>query len=112
MGDVLTDLSPYLQVYQLQHAATVLPFLVPPGSPLCPAGGAVLPPIEGCSELFKVYARTQALINSLREKEEGATAVEYALIVGMVSLLIIGALAVVGPAVVTFVNTEVLPSLA
>ncbi|MBT2516659.1 Flp family type IVb pilin [Streptomyces sp. ISL-90] len=61
--------------------------------------------------MFKVYARTEALLNSLREKEEGATAVEYALIVGLVSLIIIGALALIGPAVVSFVNTDIIPKL-
>jgi pilus assembly protein Flp/PilA len=61
--------------------------------------------------MFKAYARTQALLNTLREKEEGATAVEYALIVGLVSLVIIAALALLGPAVVAFVNNDIIPKL-
>ena len=62
--------------------------------------------------MLKAYTRALARINSLRTEEEGATAVEYALIVGLVSLIIIGALALIGPAVVTFVNTDILPALA
>ncbi|MFC4137908.1 MULTISPECIES: Flp family type IVb pilin [unclassified Microbacterium] len=63
--------------------------------------------------MLKAYAKAQAFINSRRvvEAEEGATAVEYALIVGLVSLIIIGALALIGPAVVSFVNTDIIPKL-
>jgi Flp pilus assembly pilin Flp len=61
--------------------------------------------------MLKAYSRIQARINSIRTEEEGATAVEYALIVGLVSLIIIGALAAIGPAVVTFVNTDIIPKL-
>ncbi|WP_022891209.1 Flp family type IVb pilin [Agromyces subbeticus] len=61
--------------------------------------------------MLKAYSRIQARINSLRDQEEGATAVEYALIVGLVSLVIIAALALIGPAVVTFVNNDIIPKL-
>lgn len=61
--------------------------------------------------MLKAYSRIQARLNSVRTEEEGATAVEYALIVGLVSLIIIGALALIGPAVVTFVNTDIIPKL-
>lgn len=61
--------------------------------------------------MLKAYSRIQARINALRDEEEGATAVEYALIVGLVSLVIIAALALIGPAVVTFVNTDIIPKL-
>lgn len=63
----------------------------------------------------KILAKAQTSLTkrleTLREKEEGATAVEYALIVGLVSLVIIAALALIGPAVVTFVNTDIIPNL-
>lgn len=61
--------------------------------------------------MLKAYSRIQARINSLRDQEEGATAVEYALIVGLVSLVIIAALALIGPAVATFVTTDIIPKL-
>lgn len=61
--------------------------------------------------MLKSYSRIQARINSLRDQEEGATAVEYALIIGLVSLVIIAALALIAPAVVTFVNTDIIPKL-
>lgn len=61
--------------------------------------------------MLKAYTRLQARLAELRADEEGATAVEYALIVGLVSLIIIGALALIGPAVVTFVNTDIIPKL-
>lgn len=48
--------------------------------------------------MLKAYSRLQARINSLRTEEEGATAVEYALIIGLVSLaLIAAAFLLIGP---------------
>jgi pilus assembly protein Flp/PilA len=61
--------------------------------------------------MLKAYSRAVARINSVQNDEEGATAVEYALIVGLVSLIIIAALALIGPAVATFVTTDILPKL-
>lgn len=61
--------------------------------------------------MLKAYSRLVARINSLQNEEEGATAVEYALIVGLVSLVIIAALALIGPAVSTFVTTDIIPKL-
>jgi pilus assembly protein Flp/PilA len=48
--------------------------------------------------MLKAYSRARALINSLRTEEEGATAVEYGLIVALVSVVIVVAIvALVGP---------------
>lgn len=41
--------------------------------------------------MLKAYTRAIARIKSLRTEEEGATAVEYALIIGLVSLALIAA---------------------
>lgn len=41
--------------------------------------------------MLKAYTRAVARLNSLRNEEEGATAVEYALIIGLVSLALIAA---------------------
>lgn len=41
--------------------------------------------------MLKAYSRLVAHINSLQNDEEGATAVEYALIVGLISLALIAA---------------------
>ncbi|TXL62126.1 Flp family type IVb pilin [Aeromicrobium terrae] len=39
-----------------------------------------------------------------KRDEEGATAVEYALVVGLVSLVVVAAVALFGPKIETFVN--------
>ncbi|MCW2830863.1 MAG: Flp family type IVb pilin [Aeromicrobium sp.] len=39
-----------------------------------------------------------------RNEEKGATAVEYALVIGLVSIVIVGAIAALGPKVTTFIN--------
>jgi pilus assembly protein Flp/PilA len=44
---------------------------------------------------MKLYTRIQARANSMRE-EEGATAVEYGLIVSLIAVFIIGAVGAVG----------------
>ena len=41
--------------------------------------------------MLKAYSRLQARINSLRTEEEGATAVEYGLIVALIAAVIVGA---------------------
>jgi pilus assembly protein Flp/PilA len=50
--------------------------------------------------LLKSYSRARAYINSLRSEEEGATAVEYGLIVALIAAVII--------AVVVFLGQDVL----
>jgi pilus assembly protein Flp/PilA len=42
--------------------------------------------------MLKAYARLQARLNSVRSEEEGASAVEYALIVGLISIVVVVAL--------------------
>ena len=39
-----------------------------------------------------------------RDEEKGATAVEYALVVGLVSIVVVTALALFGPKITTFIN--------
>ncbi|GAA1770039.1 Flp family type IVb pilin [Agromyces humatus] len=60
--------------------------------------------------MLKAYSRLQARINSLRD-EEGATATEYALIIGVASIAIVGMLALLAPAIQGFINTTVIPAL-
>ena len=45
---------------------------------------------------MKFYTKAQALINSLRTEEEGATAVEYGLMVSLIAVVIITAVALIG----------------
>ncbi len=56
--------------------------------------------------MLKAYTALQARLNSLRTEEEGATAAEYALIIGVASLAIVAALVLLGPAIIDFVNTD------
>lgn len=62
-------------------------------------------------EMLKAYSRAVARMNSLRTEEEGATATEYALIIGVASIAIVGALALLAPAITDFVNEVVIPAL-
>jgi pilus assembly protein Flp/PilA len=45
---------------------------------------------------MKTYTRIQALINSMRKEEDGATAVEYGLMVSLIAVVIIGAVGLIG----------------
>lgn len=46
--------------------------------------------------MLKAYSRAVARINSLRSEEEGATAVEYGLIVALIAAVIVGVVATLG----------------
>lgn len=61
--------------------------------------------------MLKAITRAQARLNSLRAEEDGATATEYALIIGVASIAIVGALALLAPAITGFINTTVIPAL-
>jgi len=61
--------------------------------------------------MLKAYAALQARINSLRTEEDGATATEYALIIGLLSLLIIGALVLMVQPITDFINNEIVTPL-
>jgi Flp pilus assembly pilin Flp len=61
--------------------------------------------------MLKAYSRLVARINSLRTEEDGATATEYALIIGVASIAIVAALALLGPAIIRFVNEVIIPEL-
>ena len=45
---------------------------------------------------MKFYTKIQALINSMRNDEEGATAVEYGLMVSLIAVAIIAAVSLIG----------------
>ncbi len=53
---------------------------------------------------MKFYTKVQALINSMRTEEEGATAVEYGLMVSLIAVVIIGAVALIGTNLSTMFN--------
>ncbi|MDQ0573782.1 Flp family type IVb pilin [Agromyces albus] len=61
--------------------------------------------------MLKAYTRAMARINSITSDEEGATATEYALIIGVASIAIVGALALLAPAITRFVNEVIIPAL-
>ena len=46
--------------------------------------------------MLKAYSRARAYFNSLRTEEEGATAVEYGLIVALIAAVIIVAVGLLG----------------
>ncbi|WP_241990967.1 Flp family type IVb pilin [Cryobacterium gelidum] len=45
---------------------------------------------------MKFYTKVQALINSMRSEEEGATAVEYGLMVSLIAVAVIVAVTLIG----------------
>ena len=47
--------------------------------------------------MLKAYTALQARLNSVRTEEEGATATEYALIIGVASIAIVAALGAARP---------------
>ena len=49
-------------------------------------------------------AYVMAVLAEPKRDEKGATAVEYALVIGLVSLIVVGAVAAFGPRITTFVN--------
>ena len=49
-------------------------------------------------------AYVMSVISAPKREEKGATAVEYALVVGLLSIVIVTALALLGPKVETFIN--------
>ena len=48
--------------------------------------------------MTKFVAQLSALLNSLRTDEEGATAVEYGIMVSLIAVVIIGAVTAIGVA--------------
>lgn len=55
------------------------------------------------TKLFVVLSSFETTIAAKRD-ERGATAVEYALVIGLASLVIVGALAAFGPKLTTFIS--------
>jgi pilus assembly protein Flp/PilA len=46
--------------------------------------------------MLKAFTKAKALVNSLRSEEEGATAVEYGLIVALIAAIIIAVVVLLG----------------
>lgn len=46
--------------------------------------------------MLKAYTRARAYVNSLRSTEDGATAVEYGLIVALIAAVIVAVVALLG----------------
>ena len=61
--------------------------------------------------MLKLITRAQARLASVRDEETGATATEYALIIGVASIAIVTALALIAPAITDFVNTDIVSRL-
>jgi pilus assembly protein Flp/PilA len=53
--------------------------------------------------MLKAYSRARALIDSLRTEEKGATAVEYALVLGLVAIVLVVAAVGLQPILTAFV---------
>jgi len=53
--------------------------------------------------MLKAYAALQARINSLRSEDEGATATEYALVLGLVAIALVVAAVALTPILDDFV---------
>jgi len=64
--------------------------------PPVPSGGKLHPLEPEGPAMLKAYTRAVARINSIRSDEEGATAVEYGLMVALIAVVIIGAVALIG----------------
>lgn len=54
--------------------------------------------------MLKAYARAVARMNELRKEEEGATAVEYALVLGLVAIVLVVAAVGLSPILTAFVS--------
>ena len=54
--------------------------------------------------MLKAYTRARALVNSVRPDEEGANAVEYALVLGLVAIALVVAAIGLTPILTTFVT--------
>ena len=54
--------------------------------------------------MTKFYATLLSFVAAPKRDEKGATAVEYALVVGLVSLVVVAAVALLGPRIATFVG--------
>ncbi|MGW9629485.1 hypothetical protein ACWGST_02185 [Agromyces sp. NPDC055520] len=53
--------------------------------------------------MLKAYTRLQARLNSLRPEEDGATATEYALVLGLVAIALVVAAIALTPILKSFV---------
>ncbi|MFB9307651.1 pilus assembly protein Flp/PilA [Agromyces hippuratus] len=53
--------------------------------------------------MLKAYAALQARLNSVRSEEEGATATEYALVLGLVAIALVVAAVALTPILGSFV---------
>lgn len=53
---------------------------------------------------MKLYTRVQARLNSMRSEDDGATAVEYGLMVALIAVVIIGGVTAIGVALNAMFN--------
>jgi pilus assembly protein Flp/PilA len=67
------------------------------------AGGESFPFTPKDLQMLKAYTRLVARINSLRNEEEGATATEYALVLGLVAIALVVAAVALTPILNSFV---------
>lgn len=61
--------------------------------------------------MLKFVTAAQARLHSIRDEQTGATATEYALIIGVASILIVAALATIAPAITQFVQDDIVSRL-
>ncbi|MGR2752124.1 Flp family type IVb pilin [Agromyces arachidis] len=61
--------------------------------------------------IAKAQTRLIKRLETLQEKEDGVTSVEYALILGLVSLLIIAALVLLVQPITDFINNDIIAKL-
>ena len=71
--------------------------------PDAPTGEAAMQPAGGVLFstrrkilMLKAFSKAHALVNSLRSEEEGATAVEYGLIVALIAAVIVAVVVILG----------------
>jgi pilus assembly protein Flp/PilA len=54
--------------------------------------------------MTKLYATLLSFVAAPKKDEKGATAVEYALVIGLVSLVVVAAVAAFGPKITAFIT--------
>jgi len=66
--------------------------------------------------MLKLYVKAMGLIETLKENKEGATIIEYSLLIGLLTVAVVALIAVVGPWLAaawtnlcTNINTVLLP---
>ena len=81
------------------------------GKPSADMNGPLNSPTRRVSKMLKLMTQAQARLNSFKDDENGATATEYALIIGVASIVIVAALALIAPAISNFVTDDIVTKL-